>query len=306
MNEFDEEAQDNPFRQVEGYWAVRFIISHVAVEFLDAAFEDIAVSVSTFEDDPEGENWQVEVLMELEPTADSIDARLDGVVAKANIARPPYTTEYLPQKDWVSEVQKHFPPVQAGRFFIHGSHYQDQVPAGAVPIHVDAGLAFGSGEHETTSSCLEALDDLEKDGKDFQRLLDMGCGSGILAIGMAKLWHRPIVASDIDEIAVEITERNAEQNGVGQLVIAVTADGYKHDAIRNGAPYDIIVANVLARPLIAFAPDLAANLAPGGFAVLSGLLARQEDDVLGAHEACGLKLVKRYERNGWNTLLITK
>lgn len=296
---------DNPFRVVDGYWAVRFVVPQAALPFAENAFEDVAVSVSTFEADEEGEHWQVEVLTEAELLAEEVTGRLDSMATLAKCKTPTFAVEYVKQKDWVSEVLKSFPPLHVGRYYIHGSHHEGPIPEGTLPIHIDAGMAFGSGEHETTSTCLEALDDLFKT-HSFEHLLDMGCGSGILAIAMAKTWNKLVIAADIDPLAVDITRENAEKNGVAGNMQSCVSDGYKHVMIKKYAPYDIIVANILARPLIALAPDLAKHLAKDGVAVLSGLLGRQEPEVLAAHEAQGLRLKKRYAMRGWHTLVLSR
>lgn len=297
--------QDNPFRQPEGYHALRFVIPAEALEQADAVFEDVSVSLSTFEANPEGTLWQVEVLTE-EPLEDAeISRRLQELAAQAGCDAPAHETTYLQQRDWVSEVQKSFPPIRSGRFFVYGSHYEGEVPEDSTPILIDAGMAFGSGEHETTSGCLQALDDLGKK-RDFDRLLDLGCGSGILAIAMAKTWRKTVIASDIDPIAVDVTVENAKRNNEAARMEACVSDGYADALIAKHAPYDLIVANILANPLMELAGGLAKHLADDGVAVLSGLLDRQEADVLAAHAEHGLFLEKRYPRNGWHTLVIRR
>lgn len=298
-------AEDNPFHQPEGYWVIRFTVPRTALEIAETAFENVAVSVSTFEADPEGNNWQVEALCEEEVPAEEIQSRLHIIAAMAQCPTPAFETQYLVQRDWVSEVQKSFPPMHAGRYFIYGSHYEEHIPASTIPIQIDAGMAFGSGEHETTSGCLEALDDLSRKAH-FTRMLDMGCGSGILAIAMAKTWRKPVVAVDIDAVAVKVTEENAHRNGVANLLRTAVSDGYRHCMVREYAPYQLIVANILARPLVELAGDLSLHLAPNGVAILSGLLERQEAQVLAAHRHQGLYLQERYAKNGWHTLVLGK
>lgn len=297
--------QDNPFRQPEGYHALRFIVPQQALMLVDEAFEDVSVSLSTFEADAEGTQWQVEILTEAELEEADITQRLQRLAETAEMPLPAHESLYLRQRDWVSEVQKSFPPIQAGRFFVYGSHYTGEKPADAVPILIDAGMAFGSGEHETTSGCLQALDDLGRQ-RDFTRLLDLGSGSGILAIAMAKIWKKTVIASDIDPIAVDVAAENAERNGEAARIRTCVSDGYADALIQRHAPYDLIVANILARPLVELAPDLAAHLAPDGVAVLSGLLDRQEAEVLEAHAKAGLYLERRYARNGWHSLVISR
>lgn len=305
MTHAPEGNEDNPFRQPEGYHALRFVIPQEALEAADATFEEVCVSLSTFEANPEGTLWQVEILTE-EPLEESdITTRLQAMATEAGCDVPPYETTYIQQRDWVSEVQKSFPPIQSGRFFVYGSHYEGDIPNDTIPILIDAGMAFGSGEHETTSGCLQALDDLGRK-RDFDRLLDLGCGSGILAIAMAKTWHKPVIASDIDPVAVDVTAENAKRNDEAARLKCCVSDGYADKLIADNAPYDLIVANILARPLMELAPDLAKHLAKDGVAILSGLLDRQESDVLDAHGAHGLFLEKRYPRNGWHTLVIRR
>lgn len=305
MTQAPEANDENPFRQSEGYYALRFIVPQSALEMADAAFEDVSVSLSTFEADAEGTIWQVEVLTEEPLDVAEIEARLAKLSTDGGFELPQYETTYLQQRDWVSEVQKSFPPIRSGRFFVYGSHYQEALPENVTPILIDAGMAFGSGEHETTSTCLQALDDLGC-SRDFNRLLDMGCGSGILAIAMAKIWGHKVVAADIDPIAVTVTEENAKRNHEDDKLICCISDGYDNAVIGKRAPYDLIVANILARPLVELAPELAKHLAEDGVAVLSGLLDRQEAEVLAAHAEQGLYLQKRYPQNGWHTLVISR
>ena len=181
----------------------------------------------------------------------------------------------LPDQDWIKLSQEGLPPVRAGRFFVYGAHDEGKVPPGVIPIRIEAGLAFGTGHHETTALCLAALSDLAK-RRRFANVLDLGCGTGLLAIGAAKLWRKRVIASDIDRVAVEVTRENARANGEAPLVRAVTADGLDLAALAARAPYDLIVANILAGPLTQLAPQIARALAPRGVLVLSGLLQWQE------------------------------
>lgn len=213
------------------------------------------------------------------------------------------TVERVPPRDWVSENQAGFPPIRTGRFFVHGSHFRGAVPAAAVPILIDAATAFGTGEHATTRGCLLAM---ERVARPPRRILDIGCGTGILAIAAAKFWHRPVLAFDIDSEAVRVTRVNARRNQVGRAVRADIARGYRHRTIARHAPFDLVFANILARPLIGMAPDLARVLAPGGVGLLSGLLARQEAMVLAAQRMQGLYLVGRIALEGWHTLIVAK
>jgi ribosomal protein L11 methyltransferase len=211
----------------------------------------------------------------------------------------------LPDQDWIKLSQEGLPPVRAGRFFVYGAHDAGQVPPGVIAIRIEAGLAFGTGHHETTALCLGALSDLSK-RRRFDNVLDLGCGTGLLAIGAAKLWRKPVLASDIDVVAVEVTRENAAANGEAPLVRALTADGLTHPVLAQKAPYDLIIANILASPLTRLAPDIARSLAPGGMALLSGLLAWQENMVTSFYRPQGL-IYRGARRSGsWSALLLER
>ncbi len=171
----------------------------------------------------------------------------------------------LPDVDWIKLSQEGLPPVRAGRFFVYGAHDAGTVPDGVIPIRIEAGMAFGTGHHETTALCLAVLSDLAK-RRRYANVLDLGCGTGLLAIGAVKLWHRPVLATDIDAIAIEVTRENAVANETGPLVRVGVADGMQHPAISGAAPFDLILANILAGPLTRLAPDVAKAVAPGGTA----------------------------------------
>lgn len=206
----------------------------------------------------------------------------------------------LPDVDWSAEALKHQAPVKAGTLYIHGSH--NPAPMGMTrAIEINGGMAFGTGQHETTLGCLIALQDLAK-RTTASRVLDLGCGSGVLAIAAAKLWRREVFATDIDPVAITVTEQNAEINGVGHMIMALQADG----AVGVEEAYDVIVANILAGPLRDLAGEICLFLTSGGTAILSGLTRGQEAAVLGAYFARGMVLVKRLRIGDWSTLVIRK
>ena len=211
--------------------------------------------------------------------------------------------------DWVTVSQQGLGPIKAGRFFVHTPmHYADR-PADTVNFEIDAGLAFGTGQHDTTAGCLAALDRLEVAGKRFANVADIGTGTGLLAFAAMALWpEAKAIATDIDDIAVRVSEENAAINGVklghsaGQLLLAV-ADGMDHAMIQARAPYDLLIANILAGPLVELAPAFAATVAPGATLVLAGLLDTQADAVIAAYEAKGMKVVERGESE-WCVLVL--
>lgn len=257
-----------------------------------------ALAVSIFEDGPE--QMRVEALYATLLEADRALADLDlSPTVEGFIAQ-------LPDEDWVSKSQAGLPPVEAGRFWVHGSHDADTAPDHVMhPICIDAGLAFGTGHHGTTKGCLIIFDDLLTRGWEPQAVLDLGCGAGTLAIAAAKALDHAVLASDIDPEAVVVTRDNATANGVGDKVRAVEADGFDDPDLR-GQSFDLIFANILAGPLMGLAPNICAALCLGGQAILSGILDEQAGNVSDAFEQVGLS-VKRYPSiSGWTSLLATK
>ncbi|HTE35403.1 MAG TPA: 50S ribosomal protein L11 methyltransferase [Reyranella sp.] len=219
-----------------------------------------------------------------------------------------WTWEELPEKDWVAENQRSFRPFQVGPFWVHPSHVRDGMPAGLLPIEIDAGMAFGTGTHATTRGCLEMLATL--DSAETVKAVDVGCGSGILAIAMAKLWKRPVRGGDNDAEAVDVAIENAELNGVAPLCRFVTSIGLRAPELARQAPYDLIVANILAGPLVELSESFAPAVRPGGRVLLSGLLVEQAEMVLSSYVSCGFVFERRIdlETGGawWRTLVLRK
>lgn len=288
--------------QAAGLWRVALAAPDAAsAAAASEAFGEFD-AVSLFEE-REGGPWRVEGFAREKPDRGALLARL--ALAWLGLAGPPPEPlwEKLPRQDWVGINQASFPPLSVGRFFIHGSHFRDGIPPGRLALEIDAATAFGTGEHATTRGCLAALDAMAPRGAT-QRILDMGTGTGILALAAAKRWHRRVLARDIDPESVRVAAHNARRNGVAGLVAVARSSGYRERGVVRRQPYDLILANILARPLERMAHDLARALAPGGVAVLSGLLAYQEAGVLAAHRLAGLHLQGRIVIDGWSTLVI--
>ncbi len=257
---------------------------------LELASEPQAVLIA---EEPFGPTAVVEALYTEEPDA----------AVLSRIAGRTITVEPLPDQDWIRLSQEGLPPVRAGRFFVYGAHDAGLVPHGVIPMRIEAGLAFGTGHHETTALCLAVLSGLAR-RRAYTNVLDLGCGTGLLAIGAAKLWKKPVLASDIDPVAIEVTDENAVSNGVGPLVRGVVADGLINPVLAASAPYDLIIANILAGPLTRLMPQIVDALAPRATLVLSGLLHNQEAMILSFYH--GLRFLGRYRDGPWSALVFEK
>jgi ribosomal protein L11 methyltransferase len=275
-----------------------------AYALVDAVMElgDLALTASAHEDADTGE-WVFEATCEMLPDLlafeDLARTTLGGDV---DFTISPIDADV----NWIAKSLEGLQPVTAGGFFIYGSHSAASVPpAGLTPLRIEAAQAFGTGHHETTTGCLEAIERTLKRVRP-QRMLDVGTGTGVLAIALARRTHTPVLASDIDPIATQTTIENARDNGVGNLIRAVTAPGLDHVTIARGAPYDLIVANILAAPLAALAPGIGRAAAPGATIILSGLLATQSAWVANAYRQQGIILRQRLVRGGWATLILEK
>lgn len=218
---------------------------------------------------------------------------------------PRVSVATLPETDWVAKSLEGLPPVRAGRFFVHGGHDRERRHANDIAIEIEAGQAFGTGHHGTTAGCLAAIDRLVRT-RPIDRALDVGTGSGVLAIAIAKSAKATVLASDIDPVAIRVARENIRLNGVAGYVSAVVAGDLTRRCFKASGPYDLIVANILAEPLMALAPQISGCLAPSGDLVLSGLLPEQRARVVAAYRGLGLPLSRSTVRDGWLTLLFRR
>ncbi len=281
-------------------WRVRVTVPADAAAPVARALEPFCAAVSWRE--AEGGDCVVNGYSLHEPDGEAIAAAL---AAAEGTGLEPLSARVAPvaPRDWLAHSLRQFPPLTVGRFFIHSDRFADRVPPGCVGLNIGAGTAFGSGAHASTAGCLLALQGLAG-RRRFGAPLDIGSGSGILAIAMAKIWRRPVIACDVDAEAVAVTQRNARRNGVGPLVRAVRGSGYGAPAVRRGAPFDLVCANILARPLCRMAIGLGRRLSADGVAVLSGFVERDGPGVLAAHRRSRLALRRRIVIDGWQTLVV--
>ena len=261
----------------------------------DLVLEGAAYSI--LEEDEAVGRWRIDAFPVSDEEADAFRRTLDGFSALT------VKTEPLADADWLAMALSGLPPVRAGRFFIYGMHDLGRTPVNAVNLRIEAGAAFGTGHHGTTTGCLLAYHLLLKTGP-YRRVLDVGCGTGVLAIAAAKCGARSVVGTDIDRVSVRIARENASLNQTRARF--VHAAGLDHPMVRGGGPYDLVFANILARPLVSLAQPIRLALRPGGTAILSGLLRSQERLVRAAYLARGFRLVQRLHRDAWATLVLAR
>ncbi|WP_195818552.1 50S ribosomal protein L11 methyltransferase [Roseobacter sp. MH60115] len=283
------------------FTALTTLPGKAAAEKLGAAMEALdpePTGVGVFEVEDGSGLWEVGGYFTDPPDDTALTLLALAVGAK------PFVVSEVPETDWVAHVRRELAPVAAGRFFVYGSHDADQVPAGAEPLLIEAAMAFGTGHHGTTLGCLRALDRLADAGVVGQNVADIGCGTAVLAMAAARIWPNPVRASDIDAVAVDVARSNAAANGLEGRVLCLEAAGFDHPDLLAASPFDLVFANILKGPLIALAPDMARHLAPGGHAILSGILNEQADEVIGVYADVGINLVHREEIVDWTTLTL--
>jgi ribosomal protein L11 methyltransferase len=272
-----------------------------AYALVDAVMErdDLALTASAHENEETGE-WFFEAGCESPPNVGAfVQLAQQTLGMKVEFSVAPIDPDF----NWVAKSLEGLAPVTAGGFYVYGSHETGPVPGGLTAMKIDAAQAFGTGHHETTTGCLEAINITLKRKKP-RRMIDVGTGTGVLAIALAKRTNKTVIASDIDPISVTTTVDNAAQNGVGKQIIALEATGVNHPAIKQNAPYDLIVANILAGPLMALAPSICQIAGKGATVILSGILQHQARGVINAYARQGMVLSQKLQRKDWTTLIL--
>ncbi|MEC3859685.1 50S ribosomal protein L11 methyltransferase [Mesobacterium sp. TK19101] len=285
------------------YTAFTKLTDKTAAEALGEAMEELEpepTGVGVFEIEDGSGTWEVGGYFVEEPNTVEL-----ALLAAAFDAKP-FVVSKVPDTDWVDKVRRELTPVPAGRFFVYGSHDADKIPEGAEPLLIEAAMAFGTGHHGTTLGCLCALDRLATEGFVGKSVVDIGCGTAVLAMGAARIWPGPVLASDIDPVAVEVAEANVRANNLQGRVSCIEATGFDHPVLTEAAPFDLVFANILKAPLIDLSPTMSSALAPGGYAILSGILNRQADEVIEVYRQNGNSLVHRDEIGEWTTLTLQR
>jgi ribosomal protein L11 methyltransferase len=269
------------------------------VDLLTESFFDGQAAIAAFEG--AGGRWDITVHFAQAPDQASI-RELVAIAAGDNVAQD-IRFDTVEAKDWVKATLEELVPVRAGRFIVHGRHDRAKVPSNKLGIEIEAALAFGTGHHGTTRGCLQLLDHVLK-ARHPRRVLDLGTGSGVLAIAAAKALHGAVLASDIDPASVQVAHDNARLNQVGNLVRTIRATGFSAPQFMAHAPFDLVLANILANPLRQMATPMTRHLAPSALVILSGLLPPQAGGVIAAYRARGLVLLQHLRIEGWSSLLL--
>lgn len=283
------------------FWRLTCPAALDTVENFADVLEPYVLSIGWFETE-NLDIWMVEATVREEPDVEFLQNLIAQAAKEHHLPVPQIHSEKLPDADWLEQTWKNFPPLEIARFYIYGSHTKGVIPKGLIGMEINAATAFGSGEHETTTGCLRTLCDFEKAGLQFKKPLDMGCGSGVLAMAIAKLWHIPVLAVDNDPESVRVAEQNALTNQCSSLIHALCNEGFDGNIVQKHGPFDLIVANILAGPLCYMAHDMVINTIMGGRIVLSGLLTRQIDEVVAAYESAGAILDNVEKVGDWATL----
>ena len=286
-------------------WLMNFSLPAEAASLVGEALEDEAVAV-TILSPPRCATAQIEAIYDFEPDPVQMATRLEVLAAVFGITPPILSIKPSPSLDWLKKVAEDFPPLEIGRWTVHGAMHRHKVPNRLGAMQIDATNAFGTGEHPTTRGCLLMLDQLLKSGFRPRVMADIGCGSGILAMACVQGAGGRAVAVDLDPDSVVIASHNVRSNGLGGRIRVGRSRGYVAPVVKAAAPYDLIMANIFARPLCHMAAQLKKNLRPGGRVILSGLLTSQAAMVIAAHRMQGLVLIEHKRLGEWSVLALMR
>ncbi len=280
-------------------WQMTLNVSRETLDDFIEALEAFASTVSYFEQTTD-KSWLIQAFCSAPPPHDEVIAHIALIASLKNVPCPHIEITEVPEKDWVSENQRSFPPLEIGSFYLYGGHIKTPIPTDKLALKIDAGLAFGTGSHETTSGCLLALQELAKKEK-IESALDLGCGTGILAFAIAKLWRCPVWGSDNDPDAIVVARQNAAENHIDNCHFQLS-QGFAD--ITSPQKFDLITANILANPLIELAPAMANHISPKGWVILSGILSSQAEEVLNAYRKVGFILKDKLNLEEWSVLVL--
>jgi len=286
------------------FTALTTLDDRAAAEALAQALETLApepTGIGAFEMEDGSGLWEVGAYFEAAPDGIAL-----ALLAAAHGARP-FAVSELPETDWVAQVRRELAPVEAGRFFVHGSHDADRaaaLPAGRIPLLIEASMAFGTGHHGTTLGCLRALGQLADAGVTPARVADIGCGTAVLAMAAARVWDGTVIAGDIDPVAIDVAAANLAANGLSGRVGLFVGAGFDHPSCRAAMPFDLVFANILKGPLVELAPDMAWAVRPGAHAILSGILNAQAAAVRAAYAEAGFADAGAEAIGDWTTLTL--
>ena len=278
-------------------------VAEAVLEALSSVFGEEDYAIATQEIDEARGIWEASIYGTADQEAD-IAERFKSLI-RTDFPALVLERETLPDIDWIARSLEGLKPVRAGQFLVHGSHDRDKVRLSDIGILIDAGQAFGTGHHGTTAGCLNMLGDVLK-ARPVRNALDLGTGSGVLAIAAHLMARIPVLATDIDPVATRVARENARTNGIARGIAFATAPGFHHRIFRENGPFDLIIANILARPLMKLAPSLVRHLAADGTVILSGILAEQRWKVIAAYNSAGLKHRRTTWMNGWVTIELVR
>lgn len=273
-----------------------------AFALADAVMEEYGLAVSASAYESADGDWVFEATCDQKPDIERFNALAHGLL-KGNVK---FSVQPVPDKDWVAHSLEGLSAIDTGEFFVHGSHDQTPLPDGKIAIEIDAGQAFGTGHHETTTGCLQAISKVANSDTPPTNILDLGTGSGILAIAAAKRFDQKILATDIDKKAIEVALENAQINNVEDKIETAVSTGMDHPIFAQKGPFDLVLANILAGPLVELAPDIAKRTKKGSVVILAGLLTRQSDSVVEAYKTNKIALLERVDKGDWTILRLQR